>query len=104
MKLEEHTELINNIRNAQTDVERSGYLATLMNDYKEISLERDNAIEKAANLEKENVEYAKLNNQLFLQIGTPQQTQTQQTQNQDTTGQNTPPQKRSFDDLAKKFD
>lgn len=104
MKLEEHTEIINNIRNAQTDVERNGYLATLMNDYKEISLERDNAIEKANNLEKENVEYAKLNNQLFLQIGTPQQTQTQQTQNQDTTGQNTPPQKRSFDDLAKKFD
>lgn len=99
MKLEEHTEIINNIRNAQTDVERNGYLAALMNDYKEISLERDNAIEKANNLEKENVEYAKLNNQLFLQIGTPQQTQ-----NQDTTGQNTPPQKRSFDDLAKKFD
>lgn len=69
MTREEHSTLINSIRTCESDVERNNLLLQLSSDYEAMLSEQTTSVERIATLEKENVEYAKLNNQLFLQIG-----------------------------------
>lgn len=96
MTKQEHTELINQIKNATTDVERNNHLATLINDYDVMLATASENSTRIAELEKDNVEFAKLNNKLFLQIGTPNLNDPPQSD----PPQSDPPPKRSYEDLV----
>lgn len=96
MTKEEHSNIINSIRTCESDVERNNLLLQLSNDYATVLSENSENADRIAALEKENTEYAKLNNQLFLQLGTnePDEPEPDKTEPE--------PQKLSYDDL--KFD
>lgn len=98
MTREEHTEIINSIRNSQSDVERNNFLLQLSSDYEAMLSKSTAQNERITTLEKENVEYAKLNNQLFLQIGASDKNINEPTSNEPTS--NEPPKKLSFDALT----
>lgn len=69
MKMEDYTKVINDIKTAESDVERSKLLADLVSDYEQILNVNADLTSKNEQLQKDNVEYAQLNNQLFLKIG-----------------------------------
>ena len=95
MTREEHAELVNQIRTATSEVERNTLLADLVSDYETMTATISEHTSRIAQLENDNTEYAKLNNKLFLQLGTPTLNNTPQNE----PPQNEPPQKRSYDDL-----
>ena len=97
MTKEEHTQIIESIRTAENDVDRNKLLVSLVNDYDTVLAERTTALEQVETLSKENTEYAKLNNQLFLQLGNQNLTQNEPTPNTPPTE---PPQKLSYDSLT----
>ena len=97
MTKEEHNALINNIRTCDNEVERNTMLLNLVTDYDTMLTESDANRNRIEVLEKENNDYAKLNNQLFIQISG--NSKPADPENND--GVNMPP-KRNFSDL--KFD
>lgn len=98
MTKEEHAQIIESIRTAENDVDRNKLLVSLVNDYDTVLAERTTALEQVETLSKENTEYAKLNNQLFLQLGNQNFTQNEPTPNTPPTTE--PPQKLSYESLT----
>ena len=103
MTQEEHNAVIEQIRTATSDVERSTLLLNLTNDYTQMLNTNKELTTQNEKLEKDNTEYAKLNNSLFLQLGNQNKNTNQNNDNQNNDNPNNEqPKKLSFDDL--KFD
>lgn len=100
MTKEEHAQIIEFIRTAENEVDRNKFLLSLSTDYDKVLAENTTAKEQLEKLKTENTEYAKLNNQLFLQLGNQNFNQNEPPQNEPP--QNEPPQKLTYDSL--KFD
>lgn len=69
---EEHANLIERIRNAENEVTRNEALLELSTDYKNMLAQTADLTQKNESLENEKTEYAKLNNNLFMQLNQQQ--------------------------------
>ena len=67
MKIDEHKEIINQLRAKLTEPEDVAKLIELTEDYQKVSAEHDEAIKNCEIATKKATEYAELNNKLFLE-------------------------------------
>lgn len=100
MTREEHKQILDTLLNADSQADRSELLSKLESDYVSVLGERDTALTERDALKTDNEKFAKINNELFLQVGATQKRDNDET---GTSGQDDePPAKLSYDDL--KFD
>lgn len=103
MTKEEHAKILNDLKNCASEADRMNLIITLEKDYTAILGERDTAVTKATNAETECAKYAKLNNELWLS-NNAQNKGGQAKAPQNENGDNNEPQKRTYEDLEKKFE
>jgi hypothetical protein len=100
MTKQEHVQLIESIRTAPSDVDRNQLLLKLTEDYTQVLTTVDTITAEKKSLTDENAKYAKLNNDLFLQLNVQGTGQEPTDTNNSGDNQNEPPTKLSFEDLT----
>lgn len=99
MTKEEHAQLLESLRKAETEVDRMNIIVQLQQDYHEVLTEHAKAVQNYQLAEQEKIKYAELNNKLWLQTNASLESlKSDPTVGDESTGDE-PPQKRSFEDL-----
>lgn len=98
MTKEEHNKLLDDLRKAESDVDRATLLVQLEQDYTSVLTERDSAVTDCQSAIVERDKYAKLNNELWLSNSAQEKAGIETNINTDTTKEE-PPKKMTYGDL-----